>query len=372
MEELQGKYTTAKVFSDNVEQYALAQIQLLIDHPAFAGCKVRVMPDVHPGTIGPIGFTATVGNSILPGVVGIDIGCGMTMVTLKQTRVEFPKLDAVIRDAVPSGFRIRRTPHRFAGDFDFSRLLCFRHIHREKAACSLGTLGGGNHFIELDRSDAGELCIVIHSGSRHLGKEVSEYYLNEGRKYWKAKGETVPYELTPLEGTLMYDYIHDVAIVQEYAALNREAMLDELCRGMKWKVQETGSCIHNYIDNAGETPVLRKGAISAKTGEKLIIPVNMRDGVILGTGKGNPEWNESAPHGAGRIMSRSEVKQNYTVSAFKKEMQGIYSSSIGADTLDEAPFAYRGLEEIQATVTDTMTVDEFLKPVYNFKAGGVE
>ena len=372
MKELQGKYTTAKVFSDNVEQYAFAQIQLLIDHPAFAGSKVRVMPDVHPGTIGPIGFTTTVGNSIMPGVVGIDIGCGMTMATLRQTKVEFPKLDAVIRDAVPSGFRIRRTPHRFADGFDFSRLLCFRHIHCEKAACSLGTLGGGNHFIELDRSDAGELRVVIHSGSRHLGKEVSEYYLNEGRKYWKAKGDTVPYELTPLEGTLMYDYIHDVAIVQEYATLNREAMLDELCRGMKWKVQETGSCIHNYIDNSGKTMILRKGAISAKAGEKLIIPINMRDGVILGTGKGNPDWNESAPHGAGRIMSRSEVKQNYTVSAFKKEMQGVYSSSIGADTLDEAPFAYRGLEEIKAAVEDTLTVEDVLQPIYNFKAGGTD
>lgn len=372
MKELQGKHTNSIVFSDHVEQYALAQIQMLIDHPAFSGSKVRVMPDVHPGTIGPIGFTSTIENSIMPGVVGIDLGCGMTMATLKQTRVEFPKLDTVIRDTVPSGFRVRRTPHRFAGDFDFSRLSCFRHIQQEKAACSLGTLGGGNHFIELDRSGSGNLCVVIHSGSRHLGKEVSEYYLSEGQKYWKAKGETVPYELTALEGELMEAYIHDVSIVQEYAALNRDAILDELCQGMRWKVQETCSCIHNYIDAGGKTLILRKGAISAKAGEKLIIPINMRDGVILGTGKGNPNWNESAPHGAGRIMSRSDVKQNYTVSAFKKEMQGIYSSSIGADTLDEAPFAYRGLEEIQAAVADTMTIDEFLKPIYNYKAGGVE
>ena len=270
------------------------------------------------------------------------------------------------------GIRVRRTPHRFAGDFDFSRLICFRHIQQEKAACSLGTLGGGNHFIELDRSGSGDLCVVIHSGSRHLGKEVSEYYLNEGQKYWKAKGETVPYELTTLEGELMDAYIHDVSIVQEYAALNRDAILDELCRGMKWKVQESHSCIHNYIDTGGKTMILRKGAISAKAGEKLIIPINMRDGVILGTGKGNTDWNESAPHGAGRIMSRSEVKQNYTVSTFKKEMQGIYSSSIGADTLDEAPFAYRGLEEIKAAVQDTLTIDDVLKPVYNFKAGGAD
>ena len=372
MKELQGKHTNAKIFSDGVEQYALAQIQMLIDHPAFAGSKVRVMPDVHPGTIGPIGFTATVGGSVLPGVVGIDLGCGMTMAVLKQTKVEFPKLDTVIREGVPAGYRVRRIPHRFVGSFDFSRLLCFRHIHREKAENSLGTLGGGNHFIELDRSSSGELCVVIHSGSRHLGKEVSEYYLTEGQKYWKDKGEAVPYELTPLEGGLMDAYVHDVSIVQEYAALNREAILDELCRGMKWKVQETRSCIHNYLDTGGEGMILRKGAISAKVGEKLIIPINMRDGVILGTGKGNPDWNASAPHGAGRIMSRTEVKQNFTVSAFKKEMQGIYSTSIGADTLDEAPFAYRGLEEIRAAVGDTLTIEDVLKPIYNFKAGGAE
>ncbi len=178
--------------------------------------------------------------------------------------------------------------------------------------------------------------------------------------------------MTTLEGELMDAYIHDVSIVQEYAALNRDAILDELCRGMKWKVQESRSCIHNYIDTGGKTMVLRKGAVSAKAGEKLIIPINMRDGVILGTGKGNTDWNESAPHGAGRIMSRSEVKQTFTVSAFKKEMQGIYSSSIGADTLDEAPFAYRGLQEIKAAVQDTLTIDDVLKPVYNFKAGGAD
>ena len=369
MQELHGKYTSAVIYSGSIEDYALSQIQTLIDNPVFAGSKVRIMPDVHPGQIGPIGFTATVGSSIMPGIVGIDIGCGMTAARLKAGKPEFQRLDSVIRDTVPSGFQIRKAAHRFGCDFDYDRLLCARHVNRDKAERSVGTLGGGNHFIELDMDRAGGLWAVIHSGSRHLGKEVSEYYLNEGQKYWKSRNIKIPHELTPLEGELMEAYIHDTIIVQEFAALNREAILDELCRGMKWKILESRSCIHNYIDISGTEKLIRKGAISAKDGEKVIIPINMRDGVIIGTGKGNPDWNESAPHGAGRIMKRSEVKQNYTVSAFKKEMRGIYSSRIGAETLDEAPFAYRGLDEIRTAVSDTVSVEDVLNPVYNFKAG---
>lgn len=372
MRELNGNYTTALAFSDCTEEYALAQVQQLINQPALTGSKVRIMPDVHPGKIGPVGFTATVTDRVMPGIVGIDIGCGVTVAKLKGSRVEYRKLDAVIRENVPSGYQICQTPHRFCDRFDFSRLHCARHIDRNRAARSLGTLGGGNHFIELDRDDNGDLYIVIHSGSRHLGKETAEHYLKAGQKRLKAIGVNVPYELSWVEGALLDDYLNDVSEVQKFADINREAILDSLCKGMKWKVTELWTCVHNYIDTGGREAILRKGAISAKKGETVIIPINMRDGVLMGYGKGNPNWNESAPHGAGRILNRSAVRERYTVSQFKKAMQGVYSPSIGKETLDEAPFAYRGTKEILAAVSETVTIEKTLKPVYNFKAGGNE
>lgn len=373
---LSGAYTSAKIFTDTIEDYALAQIQILIDHPAFQGSRVRIMPDVHPGKVGTIGFTATVSHRVLPNVVGGDIGCGVTLAKLKQTKAEFQKLDVVIREIVPSGAMTRKKPHRFGADFDAARLRCAEHVNLERTARSLGTLGGGNHFIEMDRDEEGSLYVVIHSGSRHLGTEVTAYYLNAGQQYLKKQGIQVPYEMVYLEGALMEDYIHDVSVVQEFAALNREAILDELTKGMQWKLQECYSCAHNYIDTSktseGGVPVIRKGAISAKEGERVIIPINMRDGVILGTGLGNEDWNSSAPHGAGRIMKRQDVKTHFTVSQYKKEMQGIYSSCIGKGTLDEAPMAYRSLEQIKDTLLETVKIDRILKPVYNFKAGGEE
>lgn len=319
MREISGVYTSAKIFTDTMEEYALAQIQMLIDNPAFQGSKVRIMPDVHPGKVGTIGFTATVTERVLPNVVGIDIGCGMSLAKLKQKKAEFLKLDTVIRDSVPSGCRIRQQPHRFSKEFDFARLRCYEHINMNRAVRSLGSLGGGNHFIELDKDSEENIYVVIHSGSRHLGKEVAEYYQRAGQRYLKSKGIWVPYELTYLEGSLMDDYIYDVGIVQDFAALNREVILDELVKGMKWKVLEKHTCIHNYIDLTGKEPIIRKGAISAREGEKLIIPINMRDGVIIGSGKGNAEWNYSAPHGAGRIMNRSGVKEHFTASDFRKK-----------------------------------------------------
>ena len=214
---------------------------------------------------------------------------------------------------------------------------------------------------------------LLYQGSRYLGKEVTEYYLREGQKKLKAQGLMIPYELTWLEGELMDDYLHDVSIVQEFAACNREVMLQELCRGMKWKVIDCFSSIHNYIDRLEDgTRLIRKGAISARTGEKVIIPINMRDGAIIGKGMGNPEWNFSAPHGSGRLMKREDVKKNHTVSEFKAEMKGIYSSCVGKDTLDEAPFAYRGIEEIKSAIGDTIELTEIIRPVYNYKAGGKE
>ena len=375
MKIIEGAYASAKVFTINntahdLEPYAEAQLRMLCDNEVAKGSKIRVMPDVHPGKVGTIGLTMTVGERILPNLVGVDIGCGVTVAKLKQKKVEYQKLDTVIRDNVPAGFAVRKKPHRYAERFDTSLLCCASNIRKEKAALSLGTLGGGNHFIELDNDEEGNLYVVIHSGSRHLGKEVTEYYLNEGQKQLKENGMEVPYELTWLEGDLKEQYLHDLQIVQEFAVLNREAILDELASGMKWKVQESFSCIHNYVDEKGEKPMLRKGAISAKTGETVVIPINMRDGLMLGTGKGNEEWNYSAPHGAGRILRRDSVKNQYTVSQYKAEMKGIHSVSVGADTLDEAPFAYRKLDEIADVIEETVTIKQVIRPVYNFKAGG--
>ena len=379
MKTVHGLYSSAIIFTTNnnttaIDDYALAQIQMLCDNEVSKGSTIRIMPDVHPGKVGTIGLTMTIHDRILPNLVGIDIGCGMTLAELKGSKIEFQKLDAVIRDRIPSGFAIRNKTHRFAEDFDFTRLRCFKSIRADKALLSLGTLGSCNHFLEVDRDDNGTLYFVIHSGSRHLGKEVTEYYLNEGQKVLKANGSNVPYELTFLEGNLMADYLHDLQIVQEFATLNREIMLYELAKGMKWKITDSYSCIHNYVEAAESThtgtPILRKGAISAKQGEKVIIPINMKEGILLGTGLGNPEWNCSAPHGSGRIMKREDIKQNYTVSSFKSEMKGIYSSCISKDTLDEAPFAYRPLDDIAEVIKDTVTITKILRPVYNFKAGG--
>ena len=370
MKTVKGKYAEAVIFTKDLEDYARAQIQMICDNEVAENSKIRIMPDVHPGMVGPIGLTMTVDKRIIPNLLGIDIGCGMSLVKLKEKRMEFQKLDKVIREKIPSGFDVRNSVHHKAEDFDFERLNCCKHINTEKAKLSLGTLGSGNHFIEVDRDEKGNLYIIVHSGSRHLGKEVTDYYVNEGAKSLKTRGMEVPYPMTWLEGTLMEQYLEDVKVVQEYAALNREIMLAEIVKGMKLKVTEEFSTIHNYIDMTKGEKILRKGAISAKAGERVIIPINMKDGILLGTGKGNVEWNCSAPHGSGRKLRRDEVKNQYTVSSFKSEMKGIHCTCIGADTLDEAPFAYRGLEELLNNIDETVEVTEILKPVYNFKAGG--
>lgn len=374
MKTVNGIYTSACIFTTNndktaIDNYAIKQLQMLCDNETLSGCKIRIMPDVHPGKVGTIGFTSTIGDKIMPNLIGIDIGCGMTLAQIKGKKVDNQKLDTVIRDNIPSGFGIRKKPHHLTDEFDFSRLRCQKHVRVEKSLLSLGTLGGGNHFLEVDKDEDGNLYVVIHTGSRHLGKEVTEYYLAEGQKVLKSQGLEVPYELTWLSGTLKEDYLHDLHVVQDFAELNRQIILAELTKGMKWKVLDSYSSVHNYVDDA-EVPILRKGAISAHSGERVIIPINMRDGIILGTGLGNPEWNCSAPHGSGRIMKREMVKANFTVSAFKNEMKGIYCSCIGKDTLDEAPFAYRGIEEIAEVIKDTVTIDRIIRPVYNYKAGG--
>ena len=401
MEIINGKYASAKIFSNSVEKYAITQIENICNNEVAKNAKVRVMSDVHPGLICPIGFTMTLENlendktgRILPNLVSVDIGCGVTIAKITKSRgIEFKKLDSVIRNCVPSGFNIRKNPHRFSFDLEFSKLKCQKHIFKEKAVLSLGTLGGGNHFIEIDKSRDNEIFITVHTGSRHLGKEITDFYLNEGRKILREKAcekgfensiEIPPDELTYLEGNLMKDYLEDMKFAQNFAELNRLAIIDEIAKGMKWKIDESYSCAHNYIDFGEEqskcddikntngtfssVPILRKGAISSQKGERVIIPVNMRDGVILGVGKGNEDWNFSAPHGSGRIMKREDVKKSFTVNAFKKWMEGIYSSCIEKGTLDEAPFAYRRIDEIAKAIEPTVEVTKILKPIYNFKA----
>ena len=379
-----GKYTNAVVYTVENELYALEdyarkQLQMICNHPSAEGSTVRVMPDVHPGKVGTIGLTMTVNESILPSLVGVDIGCGMTIAKIKTKGLQFQQLDSVIRNNVPVGPRIRENEHRFSEMIDLSELRCYKGINARKANRSVGTLGGGNHFIEVDKDDEGNIFLVVHSGSRHLGMEVADYYLRTGQKEKQMKKQGyASFEMTCLTDELMADYLHDLQIIQEFASLNREAIIDSIIKGMKWKIQDSFSCIHNYVDfsfvddktSGLNRPILRKGAISARKGERVIIPINMKDGIILGTGLGNEEWNYSAPHGAGRIYKRSEVAEHHTLSEFKKTMNGIYSICINKDTLDESPFAYRGIDDITTAIKDTVKIDKIIKPVYNYKAGG--
>lgn len=399
MIELSGKYSSAKVFTDVIEPDAISQIITLCSQELSKDSKIRIMPDVHSGTGCTIGTTVTITDKAVPNMVGVDIGCGMETVKIKEKHIELQKLDKLIYEKIPSGFGIRNTPHRYAEKIPLENLYCIEHIDLEKAEKSIGTLGGGNHFIEADKASDGSIYIVVHSGSRHLGVEVAKYYQNEAYKRLnktsksdidelvarlKSEGKTkniqqeikklvntkttnIPKHLAYAEGELFEQYIHDMKIVQEFALVNRQAMITEIIKGMKLHITEQFSTIHNYIDT--DNMILRKGAVSAQSGEKLIIPINMRDGSLICTGKGNPDWNFSAPHGAGRLMSRSQAKQSFTVSEYKKQMKGIYSTSINSSTLDECPMAYKNIDDILENISDTVTVDDIIKPIYNFKAG---
>ena len=396
---LNGKYNSAKVFTDVIEQDAIAQIIAFCNQPVSAGEQIRIMPDVHAGAGCTIGTTMTITDKGIPNLVGVDIGCGMETVRLKEKHIELQKLDKLIYEKIPSGFSIREKPHRYNEKIDLDELYCIKHIDPLRAEKSIGTLGGGNHFIEADKGEDGSIYIVIHSGSRHLGVEVAKYYQNEAyrrlnkssdkemneliarlkaegkqkqiqselKKVENTKTTDVPKHLAYCEGELFEQYIHDMKIVQEFAMLNRQAMMDEIIKGMHVHVAEQFTTVHNYIDT--DTMILRKGAVSAQAGEKLLIPINMRDGSLICTGKGNPDWNCSAPHGAGRLMSRSQAKQSFTVSEFKKQMDGIYTTSVNAQTLDECPMAYKSMEDIVDNIGDTVEINEVIKPIYNFKAG---
>ena len=399
MKEIKGKYNSAKVFTEVIDENAENQIKELCDQLMSEGSVIRIMPDVHAGAGCTIGTTMTITDKVVPNLVGVDIGCGMETVKLKEKHIEVQMLDKLIYAKIPSGFNIRETPHRYCEQIDLTKLYCYKHINPERAELSIGTLGGGNHFIEADKGEDGSMYIVIHSGSRHLGVETAKYYQeeafkrlhtdnrdeikavieklkSEGReseiqtellKLKKVTGPDVPKHLAYCEGELFDQYIHDMKIVQQFAMLNRQAMMDEIIKGMHLHVTEQFTTIHNYIDT--DTMILRKGAVSAESGQKLLIPINMRDGSLICTGKGNSDWNFSAPHGAGRLMSRSQAKESFTVSEFKKQMKGIYTTSVNAQTLDECPMAYKSIDDIVNNIGDTAEINDIIKPVYNFKAG---
>ena len=400
MQEIKGIYNTAKIFTDiPLEDNVISQIQTLCNQYYTKESKIRIMPDVHAGAGCTIGTTMTITDKIVPNLVGVDIGCGMETVQLKQKHIELQKLDKLIYEKIPSGFSIHKTPHAFADEIDLSQLRCAKFVNIQRAYCSIGTLGGGNHFIEVNQNDIGTLYIVVHSGSRHIGLEVANYYQKAGYEKLNKNDKNsineliaqyhaqhrqkeiqsalkalkqqvltnIPYALAYVEGNLFEDYIHDMKLIQQFAVLNRKAILHTILKGMNLKVEETFTTIHNYIDT--DTMILRKAAVSAKKGEKLLIPINMRDGSLICEGKGNPDWNESAPHGAGRIMSRTQAKKAFTVSEFKKQMKGVYTSSVNKNTLDECPMAYKTMEDIVRNITPTAEIKEIIKPIYNFKAG---
>ncbi|MCL2215700.1 MAG: RtcB family protein [Defluviitaleaceae bacterium] len=366
MLELKGKFSTAKVFTDTAEPSALQQIEHLLNQEFVEGSKIRIMPDAHAGMGCTIGTTMTITDKVVPNLVGVDIGCGMETVLLKDKRVELSQLDKAIHQYIPAGFAIRDTAHHYNEEIDLRALRCAKHVDLNRAELSVGTLGGGNHFIELGEDEEKQLYLIVHSGSRNLGKQVCELYQKAAADAMGRKGKGMDRVLAFLEGDALKNYLHDMAIVQRYADLNRKAIVKVLEKKVKFKIAGQFSTIHNYIDL--DRMILRKGAISAQKGERVLIPMNMRDGSLICIGKGNPDWNFSAPHGAGRLMSRTAAKASFTLTQYEKSMKGIYSSTVNRSTLDEAPFAYKPMEEIIKNIGDTADIIKTIKPLYNFKS----
>ena len=400
MLEIKGKVNTAICYAKVIEEGAIEQIRRMCDYELTAGSRVRIMPDVHAGKGCTIGTTMTVTDKVCPNIVGVDIGCGMYTVKLADKELDFEKIDAACH-YIPSGMnvwegRLER--------FDLTDLRCYRSLRdTRRLERSLGTLGSGNHFVEVDRSADGTNYLVIHSGSRNLGKQVAEVYqqlavdLHMGKEsYFKQRDEiirtykeegrrseiqqalkelknnyetqalAVPADICWLYGTFLDDYLHDVEICQKFARRNREKMAEIILERTGMTALESFHTIHNYIDT--KEMILRKGAIAAHAGEKVLIPINMRDGSVIAIGKGSEEWNYSAPHGAGRIMSRGKAKEAIDIEAYKESMKGIYTTSVNESTLDEAPMAYKSLEDIIDVISDSVDIIEVMRPVYNFKA----
>ena len=400
MLEVKGKFNTALCYTDNLEPSAYEQIEAVCNIEAFKESKLRIMPDVHAGVGCTIGTTMTIVDKVVPNMVGVDIGCGMYTVGLGNVDIDFEKFDEAAH-FIPCGREVweGRTER-----FDLTRLRCYRSLKDAKRLeRSLGTLGGGNHFIEIDADENGTKYLIIHSGSRNLGLQVAKFYQNlavelnrgkeeyfklrdeiisnykaQGRKSeiqpaliklsqeWEEKEPTLPADLCYLYDTFMEDYLHDVKICQEFASRNREKMAEILLDKTGLKSYESFETIHNYIDV--DEMILRKGSVSAKKGEKLLIPINMRDGSLICIGKGNAEWNNSAPHGAGRLMSRTSAFEKLTMEEYKKQMEGIYTTCVNSATLDESPMAYKNMDEIVQNIEPTAEIIAHIKPIYNFKA----
>lgn len=367
MIEITGKYNTAKIFTDKLEASAEGLIKAFCDQEHSANSKIRIMPDVHAGKGCVIGTTMTIEDKIVPNIVGVDIGCGMLTVKLKEKRLNLPELDSFIKNNIPYGRDVRERSHRSHGRLNIYDLRCCKKIDLRRAKEAIGTLGGGNHFIEVDKDDEDNLYLVIHTGSRNLGLRVAEYYQ---KKAYKACGgrnqDEIPYELAYLTGELMDDYLHDMEFMQKFADLNRTVIKEVILDGLNLHEEESFTTVHNYVDI--ENMILRKGSVSAKEGEQLLIPMNMRDGSLICTGLGNEDWNCSAPHGAGRLMSRKDAFDSISLTAFEKSMEGIFTTSVTRATIDESPMVYKPMEEILEHIKDTVTVDKIIKPIYNFKA----
>ncbi len=405
MIEIKGTYGTAKIFADTIEETAIDQIKTLCDQTFCNGAKIRIMPDVHTGAGCVIGFTANLGDMVIPNIVGVDIGCGMLTVELSKINFDFTLLDDVIREFVPSGKEIH--DGRFVKYPALLELNCYRELKRAKRMeRSIGTLGGGNHFIEIDIDDDGNKYLVIHTGSRNLGKQVADYYQNlafeilsgkdklfeaqaaliedykaQGRKSelqaaiknlkkeFEAKSVDIPKDLCYLTGKYRDMYLDDMKICQEFATLNRTTIADIILKKLLGKSLEDFShfeTVHNYIDL--DSNIVRKGAVSAQKGEKLLIPINMRDGSLVCIGKGNEDWNYSSPHGAGRLFSRTAAKDKFTLAEFEQSMENVFTTSINNKTLDECPMAYKDMSEIVKNIGSTAEIIKHIKPIYNFKA----
>jgi RNA-splicing ligase RtcB len=400
MIEIKGAFNSALCYCDELEDTAAEQIRTVCEQPEFSDNKIRIMPDVHAGKGCTIGTTMTIKDKIVPGMVGVDIGCGMETVEIAERDLDYEQLDAVIHASIPAGREVREDYHALNDEIDLSALRCAQNVQMDRARHSIGTLGGGNHFIEVDRADDGTLFIVVHSGSRHLGMEVADYYQGEAYKQLsgnskaqldkviaqlKAEGRsreiqstvkrlksegayrvTVPKDLAYVSGNLFDDYIHDMKIIQNFASLNRQAMTEVILREMGLTRVGEFTTIHNYLDT--DSMILRKGAVSAKAGERLLIPINMRDGSLICVGKGNDDWNCSAPHGAGRIMSRKAAFDRLSMEEYREQMKGVFTTSVREKTLDESPMAYKSTESIVNRIAPTADITLRVASVYNFKA----